>query len=111
MPLGEKREEQLWHAVFGNGEPGMDEVLRRNTLTIGRLDKRVQEIHVSLESLRDERKADQSKALGQRELWNWLRFGLGMVAVVITLLAGFAQLSDRQVEIVQQLQHLPQLPP
>lgn len=110
MAFSERDEEKLWHAVFGNGEPGMDEALRANTRTIADINDRVGRVQESVDALRLERQIATSKGEGRRELWNWVRFALGLIAVTLTILGGFTQLSDRQLDIVRQLQNLPPIP-
>lgn len=116
------------HLLLGNGEPSVGELLRANTRHIADLDDRVEglggdvtslsarmdksltEVRQSVDALRAERKADYDKAIGRRELYGWVKFGLGIVAVLVSILVGFGQLGQQWTQVEDLLRRIPNLP-
>jgi cytochrome c-type biogenesis protein CcmH/NrfG len=108
----EKRLEKLEHKVFGNGEVGMDEVLRANTAAIARLDKKVDAVKESVDALRQERRDDLKRREGAVAALGWLKWALGVLATVIVLGGGLGlwRVNSQWETVQQQLQRLPGLP-
>ena len=108
----EKRLDRLEHKVFGNGEPGMDEVLRANTAAIARLDKKVDAVKESVDALRQERRDDLKRREGAVAALGWLKWALGVLGTVIVLGGGLGlwRVNSQWETVQQQLQRLPGLP-
>src|SRR5690606_808600 len=108
----EKRLEKLEHKVFGNGEVGMDEILRANTAAIARLDKKVDAVKESVDALRQERRDDLKRREGAVAALGWLKWALGVLGTVIVLGGGLGlwRVNSQWETVQQQLQRLPGLP-
>lgn len=108
----EKRLDRLEHKVFGNGEPGMDEVLRANTAAIARLDRKVDAVKESVDALRQERRDDLKRREGAVAALGWLKWALGVFATVIVLGGGLGlwRVNSQWETVQEQLQRLPGLP-
>lgn len=113
----ESRVDRHDHLLRGNGEPGLTAIVRENTKQLMQLDERIDgvvtgqaELKESIDSLRDERREDHAKATGRRELYNAIKFTIGLATAVIGLWLAVTQLQLSFSAIQQQLNSLPPLP-
>ena len=119
MPVDEADFDRLWHAVFGNGREGMDEMIRRNTAAIATIqasgvatNEKLDALKESIDSLRRERRDDQARREGAVDAFKWLKWALGVLATIIVIGGGLGlwQVSSQNAQVIQQLQRLPPLP-
>jgi hypothetical protein len=108
----EKRLDRLEHKVFGNGEPGMDEVLRANTAAIGRLDRKLDALRDSVEGLRQERRDDLKKREGRAETLKWADWLVRFIAAAVLIggSLGLWSIRSQNEQVLQQLRNMPSLP-
>lgn len=119
MSIDERDFDRLWHAVFGNGKEGMDEMIRRNTAAIAAIqaagaqtNAKLDALKESIDSLRQERRDDQARREGAVDAFNWLKWALGVLATVIVIGGGLGlyQVTNQNQTVLEVLQKLPPLP-
>ena len=119
MSIDERDFDRLWHAVFGNGKEGMDEMIRRNTAAIAAIqaagaqtNQKLDDLKSSVDALRKERAADQHRREGAVAALGWLKAALGVLAAVIVLGGGLGlwKVSSQNQTVLEVLQKLPVLP-
>lgn len=117
----EKTTERHDYLLRGNGGPGLVALVNRNTEQLDGLeesvtklsatvDSRIGEVTLSINTLRAERKADYDKALGRRQLFNWVKFGISLAGGLLAIWLAVGQIQSQFYEINQQLQRIPNLP-
>lgn len=119
MPVNNDDFDRLYHTVFGNGNVGLDEIVRGNTRQLTELNLNVsnlvasqQETTRALAELRTERRLDAARLEGRIQTLNWLRWALIVGGLLVTLggALGFDRLSEQFTVLQEQLRQIPQLP-
>lgn len=103
----------------GNGRKGL--APRVDTLEAGRIEMRaavaelkteVTKVGRAVEALAQERRDDNARREGSKSTLNWIRWALGVIAILITLggALGLTTLLDTLGTVSQQLNKIPSLP-
>ena len=107
------------HYLFGNGKEGLDEVVRRNTTAIAaiqagtqRTDTKLDALQRSIDNLAQERRDDNARREGSKATLNWIKWALGVLAVLVTIggALGVPSLQSTLSQVSQQLNRIPPLP-
>lgn len=126
----EARVVRLEHIVTGNGEQGLDEVVRTNSRTLERigltlersfeefrkdlrgLGEDISRVDGKVDALQDDRKLDAAAAEGRSRAFKQMRAFIIAGAAVLSLLGslGLITVNSRVGEVQQQLQSIPSLP-
>lgn len=115
MPLDElihKRLEKLEHVVIGNGKEGLAEMVRGNTRQLAQLATSNQEVSKAIAELREERKRDAARMEGRIDAFNWLKWALTLLAILVTLggALGITTLNTQWRTVQEQIQRIPAVP-
>lgn len=118
----------MYETLFGNGKIGLDEMVRANTRVLedhgqrlSRLDEKLDNVKTAvatglrgvsddIAALAQERRDDRQKVEGRKELFNWIKFGLALLAVGIPVIRGVHQMQSQNQMVIEQLRNLPPLP-
>lgn len=128
MPVDEEDLDRMYETLFGNGKIGLDEMVRANTRVLedhgqrlSRLDEKLDNVKTAvatglrgvsddIAALAQERRDDRQKVEGRKELFNWIKFGLALLAVGIPVIRGVHQMQSQNQMVIEQLRNLPPLP-
>lgn len=119
MPLTDDQLHRLYSTVFGNGVEGLDEKMRyterqlsamRADLSGMRVD--VSETRKQLSALNKELEDAAARRQGQRDLAKALRWALGVLVSVVTLLGAVnaVQVNTTMTKVLETLRTFPTIP-
>lgn len=119
MALDDEDLERLYHEVFGNGRPGMDEQVRANTTAIaairadfGKLNGKMDDVKTAVQELARDRRDEKARREGSKDTLNWLKWGISLLLAVVLIggSLGLWQVRTQWETVQQQLQRIPSLP-
>lgn len=115
----EKEQGKVRHVLFGNGERGIDEIVRDHsrkldeiTTGLGSMDIKIDQMQTSLDAIAKDRTLQTGKVQGRVETLAWLKWGIGVLVALVALggSLGLYRLDQRWQSVQQTLNALPSLP-